>query len=186
MDKRPHGGPDGNQPGLRRNRPRSAGACIGWPDRGSGRRCNRRYRRLFDLSLDGVSGTGAGGQFPAGPLPGPELPRTGPGGRDLEGTDRAVSRGRPADLDLRHGTAGRHGGETAGPGSRGNPGAESGTRRRVSLQVRFRNRLGPLWISGMPQGGVWTGSAIRSGAPNRQRRAARANWSASGSLPMPN
>ena len=48
-------------------------------------RCHRRYRRLFDLSLDRVAGAGAGGEFPAGPLPDRELSRAGPRGRNLEG-----------------------------------------------------------------------------------------------------
>ena len=55
-------------------------------------------------------------------LPGPyriaDLSRQRARGRDLEAADRTLSRRRPADLDLRHGAADRHGGARARTRSR--------------------------------------------------------------------
>ena len=85
--------------GARRRGPRACAA----------RRRDRRYRRLFDLSVDLRARAGAGGELPAGAVSHRQLPRPRARRRDLESADRALSRRRPADLDLRHGTADRHG-----------------------------------------------------------------------------
>ena len=71
------------------------------------------------------------------------------GGRDLEGADRALSRRRSSDLDLRDGAADRHGRGQARARPEGDPCAQSRHRCRVSLQGRLRHRLGQIRLHGM-------------------------------------
>ena len=78
-----------------------------------GRR-DRRCRRLFDLSVDGGARAGAGRQLPAGALSYRALPRPRARRRHVESADRALSRRRTPDLDLRDGAAHRHGRRQAG------------------------------------------------------------------------
>ena len=63
--------------------------------------------------------------FLPGSLSGAELSRPRAGGGDLESADRPLSRRRPADLDLRHGAADRHGGGENRHRRQGNPAAQS-------------------------------------------------------------
>ena len=94
--RRSPGGPDRDQPELRRDRRRGIGARRRRPHAGAGGRRDRRYRRLLDLSVDGGAGAGAGRQLPAGALSHPDLSRRGARRGDSEGADGAVSRRRPA------------------------------------------------------------------------------------------
>ena len=77
--------------------------------RTAGRR-DRRRRRLFDLSLDLRARAGPGRQLPARPLQASGRYRGAVRGvATPQAADRALSRRRPADLDLRHGAADGHG-----------------------------------------------------------------------------
>ena len=118
---------------------------------GAARRRDRRRRRLLDLSLDRRLEPVQVVSFLPGPYRVRALSRARARGRDLEGADRTLSRGRPADLDLRHGAADRHGRAQARARSRGDPPAQSrASRARVPVQDRLRHRLGQLgFIEGL-------------------------------------
>ena len=148
MDQRPPGRLRRQQPGVRRNRRCRIGAGQRRPHPRPARRRHRRCRRLLDLSVDGGTRAGAGGEFPARPLSRSALSRPGAGGGDFEAPDRTLSRRRPADFHLRHGAAGRYGGGENRDRRQGNQAAQPRRQRRASLQSRFRHRLGPIRLSG--------------------------------------
>ena len=104
---------------------------------GAARRRHRRCRRVFDLSVDGGARAGAGGEFPARAVSRSALSRPRPGGGDLESADRALSRRRPADFDLRHGAVDGHGGGEDRHRRQGHPAAQSRA-ARPSFPTRSR------------------------------------------------
>ena len=166
--------------------PRETGAGTGRPVRGSGCRCDRRCRRLLDLSLDGVARTGAGGQLPAGALPASRTTAAGSGAvADLEGADG----GRIAASAGRFRPSSWNGWSTwpqrSWPWTRPNSGRGTWCATTSFLTSPAPESSGTAPVFRTASGRRWTGSAMRSGGPNRRRRATRADWSASGSRPTP-
>ena len=135
------------------------------PSVGAARRCHRRRRRLFDLSVDGGVSNRCrwSASFPA-PIVSQHYRGRVRGVATSKAPTRSLSRRRPADLDLRHGAADGYGGGKTRHRRQGNPAAQSRRRRRASLQGRVRHRLGQIGLSGMPE---------RRLRRDRLRRAAR-------------
>ena len=89
-------------------------------------------------------------EFHAGALPHSDISRACTGGRNLQDPDRPLSRRRPADLDLCHGAADRHGSAAARHRSRSTAPAQPDPSRRVPLPGGLRHRLGPFRLCRQP------------------------------------
>ena len=130
---------------------------------GPARRCHRRHRRLFDLSVDLRARAGAGGELPAGPVSHPNYR----GRVQAVATSKAPTGpyrgvGRPIStfvmerlMDM---AAGKLGLDPRTIRER-----NSGRRRRVSLQGRVWHRLGQVWLSAVLVGGLF-GHRLRRSA----------------------
>ena len=122
-----------------------------------------RDGRIIALSAEVLGDVGADSIYPwiaaiepvqvVSFLPGPYRVPTYRGRARAVATSKAptaISRGRPADLHLRHGAADRHGRPQARVGSRRAPPPQSRSGARVPVSDREWHRLGPLGLYGKP------------------------------------